>query len=152
VDRQKRLEIELLGRFRHSGSYGDLPKKAQALPNRAFGWPTLAQVVGANAITRILQCCTWALVGFRPRAWQNCSFSGRDASAGSDLVSRVVALWNRANVDDARTTIRAIPGKESSVARASRAASRDRFKAPGLAQNSHFFNSLQASKKIFVAW
>jgi hypothetical protein len=140
------LEIKLL--VRHSGSYGDLPKKAQALPNQAFGWPTEAQVVGAKCHDENPPMLHSGAHRFGPREWQNCSFSGRDASAGSGLVSPVVAPWNRADVDDARTTIRAIPGKESSVARASRAASHDRFRTPKRAQNSHFLNWLQTSKKF----
>ncbi len=91
---------------------------------------------------------------FGLRARQSSSFSGRDASAGSGLVSRVVAPWNRANVDDARTTIRGLRGKEGSVERASceRRAQRHATasRRQGERKISHFFNSLQTSKRFFV--
>jgi hypothetical protein len=60
-----------------------------------------------------------------------------------------------ANVDDGRRTMRAIPGKESCVARASRDASRDRSMAPATAKRSCVFNLLDLQKKsraVVVSW
>jgi hypothetical protein len=54
-----------------------------------------------------------------------------------------------ANVDDGRRTMRAIPGKESCVARASRDASRNRSMAPATAKRSCVFNLLDLQKKIW---
>jgi hypothetical protein len=60
-----------------------------------------------------------------------------------------------ANVDDGRRTMRAAPGKESCVARASREASRNRSMAPATAKRSCVFNLLYLQKKsgaVVVPW